>query len=191
MREITKAFCRGVETINPAVADRPSPHPVSHLRCESTLPLQGYGMSPFESGGRHFFGLLSRIPDRTFRDSSKVAAVIPYSLDNIQGITMRCGEGFQIGYFGDVRRQRAGATLFERVVETGSLVLRQVGSDRRGEMTAQRFLASKGVTHQEILVTAGQRTGFACAGRRIVAAQDTTEINFKDRDRARKGLGPA
>src|ERR1700682_1495024 len=107
------------------------------------------------------------------------------------GMTMRCDEGFHLGYFGDVRRQRVGATLFERVVETGSLVLRQVGSDRRGEMSAQRFLASGDVPHQEILATAGQRTASACAGRRIVAAQDTTEINFKDRDRARKGLGPA
>jgi hypothetical protein len=104
---------------------------------------------------------------------------------------MQCDEGFHLGYFGDVRRQRAGATLYERVVETGSLVLRQVGSDRRGEMSAQRFLASEDVTHQEILITAGRRTASACVGRRIVAAQDTTEINFKDRDRARKGLGPA
>src|ERR1700682_3001574 len=107
------------------------------------------------------------------------------------GMTMRCDEGFHLGYFGDARRQRAGAMLYSRVVETGSLVLRQVGSDRCGEMTAQRFLASEDVTHQEILITAGQRTASACAGRRIVAAQDTTEINFKDRDRARKGLGPA
>jgi hypothetical protein len=106
-------------------------------------------------------------------------------------MTMQCDEGFHLGYFGDARRQRAGATLYERVVETGSLVLRQVGSDRRGEMSAQRFLASEDVTHQEILITAGRRTASACAGRRIVAAQDTTEINFKDRDRAREGLGPA
>jgi hypothetical protein len=47
------------------------------------------------------------------------------------------------------------------------------------------------VTHQEILATAGRRTASACAGRRIVAAQDTTEINFSGRDRGRRGLGPA
>jgi Transposase DDE domain len=104
---------------------------------------------------------------------------------------MECAEGFHIGYFGDVRRQRAGALFCRRVVATGSLVLRQVGGDRPGEMAAQRFLASRDVTHQEMLAAAGQRTASACAGRRIVAAQDTTEINFKDRDRARKGLGPA
>jgi hypothetical protein len=48
-------------------------------------PLWGYGMSPFESGDRHFFGLLSRIPDRKFYDSSRIAAVIPCRLDDSQG----------------------------------------------------------------------------------------------------------
>jgi hypothetical protein len=104
---------------------------------------------------------------------------------------MRRDDGFCIGYFGDVRREKAGAAFFERVVETGSLVLRQVGGDRPGEMSAQRFLASSHVTHEEILATAGRRTASACAGRRIVAAQDTTEINFSGRDRGRRGLGPA
>src|ERR1700694_5943836 len=95
------------------------------------------------------------------------------------GMTMRCDEGFHLGYFGDARRQRAGAMLYSRVVETGSLVLRQVGSDRCGEMTAQRFLASEDVTHQEILITAGQRTASACAGRRIVAAQGSQGVYFQ------------
>ena len=81
---------------------------------------------------------------------------------------------FRIGFFGDVRREQAGATLFERVVETGSLVLRQVGGDRAGEMAAHRFLDSPHVTPQEILNTAAERTAAACSGRRIVAAQDTT-----------------
>ena len=100
-------------------------------------------------------------------------------------------EGFRIGYFGDVRREQAGAALFERVVETGSLVLRQVGGDRAGEMSAHRFLSSPHVTPEEILDTAAARTASACVGRRIVAAQDTTEINFSGRDCAPRGLGPA
>jgi Transposase DDE domain len=100
-------------------------------------------------------------------------------------------EQLRIGYFGDVRREQAGATLFERVVATGSLVLRQVGGDRAGELSAHRFLGSADVTPEEILQTVGRRTAAACAGRRIVAAQDTTEINFKGRDRRREDLGPA
>jgi hypothetical protein len=100
-------------------------------------------------------------------------------------------EGFRIGFFGDVRREGVGAALFERVVATGSLVLRQVGGDRAGEMSAHRFLGSAHVMPEEILETAGRRTASACAGRRIVAAQDTTEINFSGRHRGRRGLGPA
>jgi hypothetical protein len=97
----------------------------------------------------------------------------------------------RIGYFGDVRREQAGADLLERVVATGSLVLHQVGGDRAGELSAHRFLGSARVTPEEIVATVGRRTAAACAGRRIVAAQDTTEINFKGRHRRREGLGPA
>ncbi|MGZ9083750.1 MAG: IS4 family transposase [Rhodoplanes sp.] len=100
-------------------------------------------------------------------------------------------ERLRVGYFGDVRRERAGATLFERVVAAGSLVLREVGSGRGGELSANRFLGSPHVTPEEIIRTAGHRTAAACTGRRIVGAQDTTEINFKGRARRRKGLGPA
>jgi hypothetical protein len=104
---------------------------------------------------------------------------------------MIADEQYRIGYFGDVRRAQAGAILLERVIATGSLVLREVGGDRAGELSAHRFLGSLHVTAEEILKTAGRRTAAACAGRRIVAAQDTTEINFKGRHRRREGLGPA
>jgi Transposase DDE domain len=100
-------------------------------------------------------------------------------------------KGFRIGFFGDVRREESGATLFERVVETGSLVLRQVGGSRAGEMAAHRFLSSAHVTPEEILAVAAARTALACVGRRIVAAQDTTEINFSGRNCPPRGLGPA
>jgi hypothetical protein len=97
----------------------------------------------------------------------------------------------RIGEFGDIRRAERGAWLFDRIVSTGSLVFRKVGGDRAGEMAAHRFLASRSVTAPEIIETFGMRTGERCRGRRIIAAQDTTEINFSGRDRARRGLGPA
>jgi len=100
-------------------------------------------------------------------------------------------DGFRIGCFGDLRRERAGALFFQQVVTTGSIVLRQVGGDRAGEVAAQRFLGCPRVTFEEITLTAGRRTAQACAGRRIVAAQDTTEVNFSGRDRSRRDLGPA
>src|ERR1700747_741894 len=104
---------------------------------------------------------------------------------------MSDGDEFHIGHFGHKGRQRAGATVFRGVMESGSLVPRQVGGTRSGEKSIHNFLSRPEVTPQEIIATAAQRTAKACAGRRIVAAQDTTEINFKNRDRARKGLGPA
>jgi Transposase DDE domain len=96
-----------------------------------------------------------------------------------------------IGEFGDRRRAERGAWLFERIVATGSLVLRQVGGDRAGEMAAHRFVGSPAVRAEEIIETLGSRTGEQCRGRRIIAVQDTTEINFSGRARARRGLGPA
>jgi len=104
---------------------------------------------------------------------------------------MASAGGFEIGSFGDVRRQRIGAEVFERVVANGSLVVREIGRDRAGELSAHRFLESIHVRPEEIIATAGRRTAMACAARRIVAVQDTTEINFSGRDRDRKGLGPA
>ena len=96
-----------------------------------------------------------------------------------------------IGWFGDARRAAAGAFVLERIVETGSLVIRKVGGDRAGEMMVHRFLSSPAVQVSEIVETVAARTAAACAGRVVVAVQDTTEINFAGRELARVGLGPA
>jgi Transposase DDE domain len=104
---------------------------------------------------------------------------------------MYVDEDYRIGSFGHVRRAAVGAMMFERVVSTGSLTLRKIGGDRAGEISVHRFLGSPHVTPEEIVKTAGRRTAAAGMGRRIVAAQDTTEINFSGRDRGRRGLGPA
>ena len=79
--------------------------------------------------------------------------------------------------------------MLEGIAKSGSLVLRKLGADRAAEMAAHRFLGSERVTPQAILDEAAARTGRACAGRRVVVAQDTTEINFSGRDKGRRGLG--
>lgn len=107
----------------------------------------------------------------------------------LMGAAMMQSEG--IGGFGDVRRAERGAWLFDRIVATGSLVLRRVGGDRAGEIAAHRFLDAPQVTADGIIETLARRTGERCRGRRIVVAQDTTEVNFAGRHRARRGLGPA
>ena len=100
-------------------------------------------------------------------------------------------QGGELGYFGDARRAAVGTTLIERVMETGSLVVRKLGCDRAGEMAIHRFLAAPSVTTGEMIETLAARTAAACAGRQIVVAQDTTEINFAGREERRRGLGPA
>jgi hypothetical protein len=96
-----------------------------------------------------------------------------------------------LGYFGDARRAAVGTELFERVTATGSLVIRTLGETRAGELAIHRFLSAPSVTCEEMLETVAGRTLGATAGRRIVVAQDTTEINFAGRQANRRGLGPA
>jgi hypothetical protein len=96
-----------------------------------------------------------------------------------------------LGYFGDARRAAVGTDLIERVTATGSLVIRKLGGTRAGELAIHRFLATPSVTCPEMLETLSGRTLAAATGRRIVVAQDTSEINFAGREANRRGLGPA
>jgi hypothetical protein len=90
---------------------------------------------------------------------------------------------------GDPRVEARGVHLFERIVATGSVVLRTLGETRAGEVAAQRWLSSPRMTTALIVEASSIRTATACAGRRVLAAQDTTEINFA-RWSGRRGLGP-
>jgi hypothetical protein len=138
-----------------------------------------------------FLTFCQESPLRNFSIPEGIAPVIHCRRTNGRGTAMSNVDEFDIGYFGHKSRQKAGAKVFRGVVGSGSLVPRQVGGSRSGEQSMHTFLSRPEVTPEEILATAGRRTAKACAGLRIVAAQDTTEINFKGRDRARKGLGPA
>ncbi len=91
--------------------------------------------------------------------------------------------------FGDARLEDRFDWLMARIVTTGSIVLRRLGQDRAGELAAHRFLDNDRIDVEEIVATFSERTGACCAGRRIIAVQDTTEINFSGRDRGRTGLG--
>jgi hypothetical protein len=78
----------------------------------------------------------------------------------------------------------------DRIVATGSVVVRRLGEGRAEEVAAHRYLTSPYVTPTGIVDGLSARTAQACSGCRIVAAQDTTEINFARRGAARRGLGP-
>lgn len=93
--------------------------------------------------------------------------------------------------FGDVRVDERAEWLIGRVAATGSVVLRRVGETRAGEIAVHRFLSSPYVSVERIVETLAARTAAACVGRRVLAIQDTTEINFSGRDKKRRGFGPA
>lgn len=90
----------------------------------------------------------------------------------------------------DPRTAARGEWLFDQIVATGSLVVRDLGGGRDGEMAAHRYLSSPYVSAPIIVEALSERTRLAVAGRRVVVAQDTTEINFSGRSASRRGLGP-
>jgi Transposase DDE domain len=93
------------------------------------------------------------------------------------------------GAYGDERRAAAVARLSQQIVSRGSVVIRAVGGSRNGELAAHRVLGSCHVTPRETVACVAQQTARACAGRRVVVPQDTTEVNFPGR--ISRGLGGA
>ena len=91
---------------------------------------------------------------------------------------------------GDIRLDRRRDTIVNGIVTTGSLVQRRIGGDRNGEIATKNFLGSAKITVASIIAPDAALTAAAAKGRRLVAAQDTTEVNFSGRDKRRKGLGP-
>src|SRR5260370_16029574 len=93
------------------------------------------------------------------------------------------------GSFGDKRRSVALARLEQAMVAQSSVIVRRLGGDRAGEISAHRVLSAAAVTAGGIVDCIARRTASAAAGRRIVVAQDTTEGNFAGRTRKTLGRG--
>ena len=91
--------------------------------------------------------------------------------------------------FGDVRVADRAEWLLDRIVTSGSLVLRKLGETRAGEVAIQRFLSSPYVTVDSLIETVANRTAQRCKGRKVLAVQDTTEINFARRAQRRGDFG--
>jgi hypothetical protein len=109
-------------------------------------------------------------------------------IDVIQGLRGDLSGGFAMA-FGDIRVAERADWLIERVATAGTLVLRRIGETRAGEQAVHRFLSSPYVSVERIVETLAARTAAQCSGRRILAVQDTTEINFAGRDKKRRGFG--
>src|ERR1700738_3999755 len=72
---------------------------------------------------------------------------------------------------GDPRVEARSVELFERIVSTGSLVLKTIGGTRSGEVAVQRLLSSPRLSVDTIIEASSMRTVRACAGRRVVCAR--------------------
>lgn len=68
--------------------------------------------------------------------------------------------------------------MHSRLVEAGGggLCVRRLGASRAGEIRLTRFLRNEAVTVAEMVRTAAERTASACAGRHVLAIQDTTVV---------------
>jgi hypothetical protein len=90
----------------------------------------------------------------------------------------------------DIRNDNRRDVIMKKVIEKVSLVQRKVGDGRAGEVSMLNFLKSPKTSPAYIMAPDVRLTAEAVRGRRIVAAQDTTEVNFSGRDKRRKNLGP-
>ena len=76
------------------------------------------------------------------------------------------------------------------MVARKSVCLRRLAGGRRREIVRfGRFLANPRVTLAGLIEGWGEQTATACAGRHVLAIQDTSEINFRTTAERRRGLG--
>lgn len=73
---------------------------------------------------------------------------------------------------------KRGAFLHARLVAAGGrgIRVRRLGGDRAGEIRLTRFLRNPAVTVAEMVAAAGRGTAARCAGRHVLAFQDTTVV---------------
>ncbi|WP_167228270.1 IS4 family transposase [Massilia rubra] len=94
-----------------------------------------------------------------------------------------------IGEFGDKRLCRTGSLLYSRMIERGTVCLRQLSDDRATQRRFHRLLEHHSVTSGEIIRYGSERTAQAAAGRHVLAIQDTSELDYSAHARRTSGLG--
>jgi hypothetical protein len=76
------------------------------------------------------------------------------------------------------------------MVARKTVCLKRLGGDRKGEERVGRFFANEKVTAAKIIEGWSALTGAACAGRHVLAIDDTSETKFPTTVQRRRGLGP-
>src|SRR5437870_2356701 len=76
------------------------------------------------------------------------------------------------------------------MVDRASVCLRRLaGGGRDAIVGFGRFLSNDRVTVEALIEDWGTTTAVACAGRHVLAIQDTSELNFSTTPQNRRGLG--
>jgi hypothetical protein len=96
----------------------------------------------------------------------------------------------ELGVFGDIRLDRRGLSFLLAMVKHQTVCLRRLaGVLRSPTLALTRFLENFRVKVETIVEGWSDATSVACAGRHVLAIQDTSEINFKTTPDNRRGLG--
>lgn len=91
-------------------------------------------------------------------------------------------ESYEIGSFGDARRKATGEDLFRAIVSKGTLIVKQLGGNRSGQVRFERFLWSDSVTFDEIKSSAIELTrSLVDPSSHVLCLQDSTEIDLSRR----------
>lgn len=99
------------------------------------------------------------------------------------------GKTRRIGEFGDKRLASVGEDLLQAMEEKRTVVVRRLSKTRAEEIRFGRFLNNDNVTYQEMLDVEGERVAECASGRDVLVIQDTTEINFSEHTRSKRGFG--
>jgi hypothetical protein len=115
----------------------------------------------------------------------------------------RIGDSLRCGRFGGGRNDRCarsrklwgrtaakkGQRLFERIVLRRTVTIKRLGGDEAGEKAFSRFLHNRRVSETELIAEAKSHLLTQVAGRRVLAIQDTSEINFSQHKRSKALFG--
>jgi hypothetical protein len=92
------------------------------------------------------------------------------------------------GVFGPAAAKK-GQLLLERLLGQRTVTIKRLGEDEAGEKSFGRFLRNARVSEQELIGAAKAHLLPQVAGRRVLAIQDTSEINFSQHKRGKQRFG--
>src|SRR5258706_9155138 len=84
---------------------------------------------------------------------------------------------------------KKGQQVLERLVLLRTVTLKQLGEGEAGEKAVSRFLHNERVSEAELIASARSHVLAQVAGRRVLAIQDTSEINFSRQRRRKSKFG--